>query len=444
MKRTIPSPGVAARQQYKVPPEPRPRPTMTLEEIRKNSRLKNFELVGQVSLTWPGTGSQVAQSGDILYVALMPPAIGIDIIDISRPAKPELVGHVDPSGAPDVHSHKVRVFENIMVINAERNRFTAPNEWKGGLAIYDISDKLHPELIKFMDVPGEGVHRIYFDYLNMRIYMNATDNGFLDYIEWVVDLKDPRDPVLLSKLWYPGQKEGEKRDWIPGRFGDPLPKKRIVPHNVMPYGNKLYAAWWDAGLTVWDISDIRNPKLLGSRSTKPPDQGAMHSALPIIGYPLVVTTDEWFTCPQGYMRIWDVRDETNLLQIATFQLPINKTCPEPVPGLNQSAHNLAEVDVVEWQDWPVNLIFVTWFAQGLRVIDISDPYLPVEVGFFESPVWPGAWEMDGKPVAYASDVTMDWKRRLVFVTDRVDHGGGGLYILRWTGDGEKRINFIGQ
>src|SRR3990170_3126664 len=156
MKRTIPSLRVAARQQYKVPPEPRPRPTMTLEEIRKNSRLKNFELVGQVLLTWPGTGSQVAQSGDILYVALMPPAIGIDIIDISSPAKPELVGHVDPPGAPDVHSHKVRVFENIMVINAERNRFTAPNEWKGGLAIYDISDKLHPELIKFMDVPGEG------------------------------------------------------------------------------------------------------------------------------------------------------------------------------------------------------------------------------------------------------------------------------------------------
>lgn len=180
------------------------------------------------------------------------------------------------------------------------------------------------------------------------------------------------------------------------------------------------------------------------RSVKPPDQGATHSAFPIKGYPLVATNDEWFRCPQGYVRIWDVRDEKNPLQISTFQLPISKQCPEPIPGLNQSAHVIAEPEVLEWQDWPVNLLFVSWFGQGLRVIDISDPYLPVEAGFFEPPIWPGAKEMGGKPVAYGSDVTVDWKKRLVYLTDRVDYEGGGLYILKWTGDGGKPINFLGQ
>ncbi len=430
--------------QYRVPSMPVPRPTMSLEEIRAKSKMKNFEVVGQVLLSWPGAGSQIALAGDIAYVALMPPAVGVDIIDVSNPAAPKFAGHVDPPGAPNVHSHKVRVCGNIMVINAEKNRFSSPKEWKGGLAIYDIADKLNPKLIKFLEVPKEGVHRIFFDCSNKRVYMNATDNGFLDIIEWVVDLKEPRNPVVLSKIWYPGQKDGEPRDWIPGAFGDPLPKKRITPHTVIPYGNRLYAAWWDAGLTIWDISDIYHPRLVGSRSVKPPDQGALHSAYPIKGYPLVATNDEWFRCPQGYVRIWNVGDEKNPIQISTFQLPISKKCPEPVPGLNQSAHVIAEPEVFEWQDWPANLLFVSWFGQGLRVIDISDPYLPVEAGFFEPPIWPGATEMKGKPAAYGSDVTVDWKKRLIYLTDRADHGGGGLYILRWTGDGGKPINFIPQ
>jgi hypothetical protein len=169
--------------QYKMPPEPKPRPALSLDEIRAQSKMKNFEVVGQVLLTWPGTGSQIALAGNIAYVALMPPAIGVDIIDISNPASPKLIGHVDPPGAPAVHSHKVRVCGNTLVMNAERNRFTRAKEWKGGLAIFDITDKVHPKFVKLVDVPGEGVHRIYYDCSNRRVYMNATDNGFLDTIE---------------------------------------------------------------------------------------------------------------------------------------------------------------------------------------------------------------------------------------------------------------------
>jgi hypothetical protein len=429
--------------QYKVPPEPNPRPTLRLEEIRAQSTAKNFEAVGQVLLTWPGAGSQIALAGDIAYVALMPPAIGTDIIDVSDPSSPKLVGHINPPGAPNVHSHKVRVCGDTLVTNAERNRFVQPSEWKGGLAIWDISDKIHPKFVKFVDVPGQGVHRIFYDCLTERVYMNATDDGYLDSIEWVLDLKDPAQPVLLSKLWYPGQKNGEPRDWIPGDWGDPRPKKRVAPHNVMPYGNRLYAAWWDAGLTIWDITDIAKPKLLGSRGTKPPDQGAMHSSYLIRGYPLVATNDEWIRCPQGYVRMWDVRDETSPMQISTFQLPIDKKCPEPVTGV-QTAHTIAEPPVLDWQDWPLNLLFVAWTGQGLRVVDIADPYLPVEAGYFVPPSWPGSTDMSGKPGSYASDVTIDWKKRLVFLTDRVDHGGGGLYILKWTGGEGKPITFVGQ
>ena len=95
----------------------------------------------------------------------------------------------------------------------------------------------------------------------------------------------------------------------------------------------------------------------------------------------------------------------------------------------------------------MHLIFVTWFSQGLRVLDISDPYRPVEAGYFEPPVWSGAKEglFDGHAIAYGSDAAIDWRNRLVCFTDRVDIGGGGLYVLKWTGDDkDKPIAFITQ
>ena len=63
------------------------------------------------------------------------------------------------------------------------------------------------------------------------------------------------------------------------------------------------------------------------------------------------------------------------------------------------------------------------------------------------PVWSGAKEglFDGHAIAYGSDAAIDWRNRLVCFTDRVDIGGGGLYVLKWTGDDkDKPIAFITQ
>ena len=52
-----------------------------------------------------------------------------------------------------------------------------------------------------------------------------------------------------------------------------------------------------------------------------------------------------------------------------------------------------------------------WFAQGLRLIDIADPYRPVEVGCYE-PDPP-----DGFARASSNDVTID-DRGLIYLVDR--------------------------
>jgi hypothetical protein len=52
-----------------------------------------------------------------------------------------------------------------------------------------------------------------------------------------------------------------------------------------------------------------------------------------------------------------------------------------------------------------------WFAQGLRLVDISDPFAPREVGhFLPSP-------LDGERVS-SNDVTID-DRGLIYLVDRI-------------------------
>ena len=68
-----------------------------------------------------------------------------------------------------------------------------------------------------------------------------------------------------------------------------------------------------------------------------------------------------------------------------------------------------------------NLVYAAWFSRGLRVIDISNPYLPTEVGHYvPSPV-------KGNRFAMSNDVFVD-ARGLIYLIDRND----GLEILRLT------------
>ena len=58
-----------------------------------------------------------------------------------------------------------------------------------------------------------------------------------------------------------------------------------------------------------------------------------------------------------------------------------------------------------------NIIPFAWFAQGLRLLDISDPFKPKEVGFYEPDVPAGYQRVS------SNDVTMD-ERGIVYLLDR--------------------------
>ncbi len=69
-----------------------------------------------------------------------------------------------------------------------------------------------------------------------------------------------------------------------------------------------------------------------------------------------------------------------------------------------------------------SLVYIAWFRGGLRVVDIANPSVPEEVGYFiPTPA-------EGTPTVQSNDVFVDDKGR-IFLLDRFK----GLDILEYTG-----------
>ena len=127
--------------------------TNGIAPVGTNHKIKQ---IGRMDL--PGGGSVVVENG-YAYVGHMDPPHGTSIIDVKDPKHPRVVAELEvPEG---IHSHKVRVSGDIMLINYER--YKAKQEIQAGLKIFDISNKTKPREITFFKNPGKGVHRFTFD-----------------------------------------------------------------------------------------------------------------------------------------------------------------------------------------------------------------------------------------------------------------------------------------
>src|SRR6185437_3868533 len=121
--------------------------------------------VGIKEVAWfdcPG-GGQIVVDGDFAYIGHMEAPFGTSTLDVRDPAKPRKVAEI--AIPPGFHSHKVRVANELMLVNRElhgRPAEGAATE-RGGLIVYDVRDPRAPREITRWRCDGSGVHRFTFD-----------------------------------------------------------------------------------------------------------------------------------------------------------------------------------------------------------------------------------------------------------------------------------------
>lgn len=361
----------------------------------------NTTLLGHVDC--PG-GGQVWVEGTTLYIGHMRNPSGTTIVDVADPRAPRILARIDvPEGW---HSHKVRVSDGIMIVNHEKLGQDGDQEFGGGLGIYDVSNPAEPRMIAKWRTGGRGVHRYDFD--GRYAYISPTAEGYVGNFVMILDLGDPSRPEEVGRWWIPGQWQagGEAypwNDWVPPRCHHPIRR-----------GDRLYVSYWHHGFYILDISDMSAPKPVASANTSPvyphPTHTCLPMAAPLAGRDIMVVADEdvakLYPAPPAFAWIYDISVETLPTPIATWQvegLHGDGAPREPMTGCHQPSERVAGT-----------VVPFAWFAQGLRLVDIADPYAPREVGYYT----PDAPSGGARPSS--NDVTID-ERGLVYLVDRV-HG----------------------
>ena len=365
----------------------------------------------------PG-GGQIAIQGNYAYVGHQNGPEGTTILDISDPRKPRIVSRLMvPNGL--THTHKARVVGDLMVTNSEhqpgsgrRNEFV-----DAGFRIYDVKDRTNPKLITFVKTYGKGVHR--FDVDERYAYISTEMAGFVGNILVIYDLSNPSWPVETSRWWMQGQNVAG------GEAAHPKAAEHRL-HHAMRSGNEMYAGCWASGVAVVDVSDIGRPRTLSHTQNDPPRPEPTHTFLkvphPIAGKRIAVSTEEERPHrgpdtgkPHAALRTWDVTDPAAPKLLHTYEVP-DDASPYHGSKFRFGAHQLRE------QVDKDGLLYVTWFAAGLRIIDINDPANPKEKGYIVPK--PG----DGQTAPLTNDVAMD-DRGLIYFTDKAC----GLDVIEFKG-----------
>ncbi|MEQ8354263.1 MAG: hypothetical protein RH942_01890 [Kiloniellaceae bacterium] len=416
---------------------------------------RNIRRLGHLDL--PGGGQVVVQDG-FAYIGHMKPPFGTTIVDVADPKNPRIAAQIMLEDDFS-HTHKVRVAGDLMVTNVEQNRRhflrkgeslpalrgelsarlgRAPGDAElaaatgvepgqiaeldaarergygdGGFKVWDISDRTRPRELVHQRTFGFGSHR--FDMDAHYAYISTEMEGYLGNILVIYDLKDPARPQEVARWHMPGQHiaGGEKPTWKGY-------KNRL--HHALRVGDEMWASVWHAGFRVLDVSDIARPRTVASHDYHPPFPEPTHTILPVdglvAGRRIAVGVDEEHDHRPGslhaFLWVFDVSDLDNITALSAFDVSELDSPWARAPGrfgAHQFREKLAEP-----------LVYATWFAGGLRVVDVSDPFAPVETGhFIPEPV-------GDEPSPQSNDVDVD-DRGLIYLLDR----NRGFDILEMTG-----------
>ena len=421
-------------------------PTRASGVQEQQPRTFNTEVVGHLAPPQDGGYGDVWAHKDVAYLGDLrqgdcQPANGIWAIDLGNPAKPRALGAFAKFPGSDgedvwVGSIKTRAFKgDLAAVGVQRCSRQASGF--AGMALYDVTNPAKPkELGRLATGVVSGVHELgVVQRPDGRVlalaavpYSFNLSGGRQGDLR-IIDITDPRRPRELAN-W------DVRRDGPEATRGQLAARRDVFDHSAWPFdkGNKVYASFWAAGVQFLDISDPASPRLIGQTTYRPEDgyRGA-HSGWFNEDETLFIQNDEAMQ-PVGsgsraswtFQRVFDTSSLERPKLLSTF------ATESAVPGSDgkvatdgiYSVHNA----VIKG-----DRSYASWYSDGVRVVDLSDPGHPVEVAWFvpppSSPRQTAATAQSGRrdmPVVWG---VFPWKN-LVLASDM----NSGLWVFRVTAD----------
>ena len=362
--------------------------------------------------------------------------VGVRILDISDPTGPELVGRI-PLRSRQVkgyshdeeHSHGDAIATDIesdafqgdiaIVGHGVPDTYTV-DDYPMSFGIWDVSEPGNLKLLSVLslgyysymheegdlgDKPedAKAVHGNYFYVVYNKAKVTDFDDSFsYDFHLAVVDLSDPRNPLVISDwdppddtwLYSVSLNQSGTRAYIAGIAGPPPAGSEEKAGHIDQFGFSRVIIY------VLDIQDPGAPVQI-ARHVYPYPGPWVHRprAVPNEDESLLILADgRWGDTRGGCvgwgrLHILDISDLGSIYELATFAIAESDTC--------RGDEKYTAWDMAVKGD----LVYSTWLTGGLHVVDISDPTNPVAVGEFRSPDNRGPWLSD---VALYSDESGDY------------------------------------
>jgi len=292
-------------------------------------------MVGNIAT--PGDATDIIIHNNYAFVA--DGLNGLQVLDISNPKNPAIVGSVDTAG-----------WASSIALIGTKIYLTDNWDWeeskeKIGLRIIDISNPATPVLVGSIDTPGLGLS-VYVagDYAYL-----SDKNGALR----VIHISDPTNPQMVGSV-----------------------NTTAPASDVAVAGNMAYVTLQEGDflIQVIDVSIPKLPKIIGSVA---PPESVYGDATAI-----VIVGDKAYVA-FGY---------SNTLQVIDISTPSTPKIigSAAIPDYAKNVHVAGEY------------AYVTTEKKGLQIINVSDPANPILTGAVDTPGTAGGVGVAG-PYAFVAD-----------------------------------------
>lgn len=270
----------------------------------------------------PGvTYSEVTSCGDLAIIGAFSNNSSVWIYDFADRTKPvQLAAIFVARSVKDVQVHGRYLYVSF----------------SNGMQWYDILDPKQPKLVHDFR-PSEAINAHTFFVTGNLLYVADYISGGVRIFD-ITDKKNPRSITnVIDATW--------------------------AIHDMTVIRGRMYAAWINrqAGLSVVDVANPARPRELAKVRYA---QAGTHNAWPTEDGKYILTTDE-VGATRHTLKIWDARTPGTLTQVAEFGVGVSPA---------STIHNVYVRG---------RYAYMSYYCEGVRVVDIADPTKPQEVAFYD-------------------------------------------------------------